>query len=235
MVLPERPKKVVLIAGTGTEIGKTWIGRQFLETWRGLGLSVSARKPAQSFLKGAWPTDADILASASGELPEQVCLDSYWYPLEMAPPMAAEALGLEQPTLSELVFSAGWPAGTDAGLVESSGGVRSPQAVDGDCVDLARMLKPQAIVLVSHAGLGCINSVRLSHEAISGIPGEDGEEIPVFTILNRFEIGNDLHRRNLEWLRERYSIQACTGILEDTVSLARQLVAGMPSGPLHLR
>ncbi len=224
------PKKVVLIVGTDTEVGKTWIARQFLETWRGLGFSMSAKKPAQSFLKGYWPTDADILAAASGELPEQVCLKSYWYPLEMAPPMAAEALGLRQPTLAELVFSTGWPLGVDVGLVESAGGVRSPQGADGDCVDLARMLKPQVIVLVSHAGLGCINSVRLSHEAISGIPGEDGDQVPVFTILNRFETGNDLHRRNLEWLRERYSIQVCTGILEDVVLLARQLVADISAG-----
>ncbi|MCL4433191.1 MAG: dethiobiotin synthase [Actinobacteria bacterium] len=230
MVISQRPKKVVLIVGTDTEVGKTWIAHKLLDIWRELGISVSARKPAQSFCKGSWPTDADVLAAASGELPEDVCPKSYWYPLEMAPPMAAEALGLEPPTLAGLVSSASWPSDVNVGLVESAGGVRSPQAVDGDAVDLARMLQPQGIVLVSHAGLGCINSVRLSHDAIAGISVEGGEEIPIFTVLNRFETGNDLHRRNLEWLRERYAIQVRTGLLDDIVALGHELVADVTSG-----
>src|SRR5207248_699099 len=71
-----RPGTLVLVVGTGTEIGKTWLSARLLERWRAGGLSVAARKPAQSFDPGdpeAQRTDAQILAAASGEAPFTVC------------------------------------------------------------------------------------------------------------------------------------------------------------------
>ena len=44
-----RPERVVLVCGTGTEVGKTWVCGRLLRELRDRGLSVSARKPAQSF------------------------------------------------------------------------------------------------------------------------------------------------------------------------------------------
>ena len=227
MITPERPDKLVFVVGTDTGIGKTWVARQSLEAWKSLGLKVSARKLAQSHAKGAWPTDAHVLAAASGEPPEQVCSPDYWYPVEMAPPMAAVALGMDPPTMDELVLSVKWPSGVDVGVVEAAGGVRSPQAIDGDCIDLARLLNPQVIVLVANAGLGTINAVRMSHEALSGIRGADGEGIPIYVVLNRFEVKSELHRYNLEWLRDRYSFEVCTGIVDDLVKLAKRLVSDL--------
>jgi dethiobiotin synthetase len=81
------------------------------------------------------------------------------------------------------------------GLVEAAGGVRSPVAADGDAVALAGALHPERIVLVADAGLGTINGVRLSLAALAGWP--------VTVVLNRFDPGDDLHRRNLEWLAGR--------------------------------
>ncbi len=223
MITSGHPDKVVFVVGTDTEVGKTWIARQLLQAWKSLGLKVSARKLAQSYAKGAWPTDADVLATASDELPEEVCLPKYWYPVEMAPPMAAIVLGMTPPTLAELVLSIGWPAGVDIGIVEAAGGVRSPQASDGDCIDLARLIDPQVIILVGHAGLGTINAIRMSHEALTGIKRADGQDIPIYAVLNHFEISSELHHYNLEWLRDKYSIEACTGIVDDVVKLATRL------------
>ncbi len=227
MIMPSRPRKVVFVVGTDTEIGKTWVARQMLETWKLLGLKVSARKLAQSYAEGAWPTDADVLAAASGEPAKEVCSPEYWYPVEMAPPMAAIALGTDPPTLTELAFSVGWPAGADIGVVEAAGGVRSPQALDGDCVDLARLLNPEVIVLVANAGLGTINSTRMSHEALNSIRGADDPDIPIHVVLNHFDVRSELHRYNLEWLRDKYSIDACSGIVDDVVKLAKQLASDM--------
>ena len=85
----------------------------------------------------------------------------------MAPPMAAEALGRPPFTLADLVASCDWPApAVDVGLVETAGGVRSPLAADGDCLALCAELTPDLVVLVADAGLGTINAVRLTTEAL---------------------------------------------------------------------
>ena len=52
--------------------------------------------------------------------------------------------------------------------METAGGVRSPQADDGDAVDLVRLLAPDLVVLVADAGLGTINAVRLCVDALAG-------------------------------------------------------------------
>ena len=68
-----RPAVLVVVAGTGTDVGKTWVGARLLEAWRAAGISVAARKPAQSFTPGSGLTDAEVLGGASGEDPATVC------------------------------------------------------------------------------------------------------------------------------------------------------------------
>src|SRR5690606_37163555 len=88
-----RPGELLVVAGTGTEIGKTWAAQRLLLQARERGLRVAARKPAQSFVAGEQSTDAELLAAASGEAAEEVCPRHRWYPVPMAPPMAADVLG----------------------------------------------------------------------------------------------------------------------------------------------
>ncbi len=191
-----RPAVIVLVAGTGTDVGKTWVSARLLEAWRRAGLSVAARTPAQSFAVGSGPPDAEVLAAASGEDPTTVCPPARWYALPLAPPMAADALGLPPPTVAELVGELAWPSpAVDVGLVETAGGIRSPQADDGDVLDMVSALAPDRVVLVADAGLGTINAVRLSVGAL------DERPTPV-VVLNRYDPSSDLHRRNLAWLRD---------------------------------
>ncbi|OWY62021.1 hypothetical protein B7486_60655, partial [cyanobacterium TDX16] len=171
-----RPARLVVVAGTGTEVGKTWASARALAALRDDGLAVSARKPAQSFGPGE-ATDAELLAAATGEEPYVVCPEVRWLPVPMAPPMAADALGLLPFTLSELLPT--WGPGVELGLVETAGGVRSPLAVDGDCAAYAHLLQPDHVLLVADAGLGTINGVRLSVEALA--------PLPVKVLLNRFD------------------------------------------------
>ena len=72
----------------------------------GIGLQVCARKPAQSFGPDEGPTDAERLAEATGESAAEVCPPWRWYPRPMAPPMAAESLGLPPFSLDDLVARA---------------------------------------------------------------------------------------------------------------------------------
>lgn len=190
-----RPELLVLVAGTGTEVGKTWVASAAARELRREGISVAARKPAQSYEPGERPTDAEVLGAATDEDAERVCPPHRWYPVAMAPPMAAEVLGRPPFTIDDLVDDLRWPDGATVGLVESAGGPRSPLAADGDTVDLARHLGPDLVLLVADAGLGTINATRLGAEPFG--------DAPLLAALNRLDPEDELHRRNLAWLRDR--------------------------------
>ena len=191
-----RPELLVAVVGTGTEVGKTWVTAAVATRLRADGVVVRARKPAQSFDPSDSPDerDASVLARATGEEPDEVCLPYRSYERAMAPPMAAAALGRERIVLDELVGEIAWPDGTAVGFVETAGGVRAPIADDGDNVELVRRLAPDVTVLVGDAGLGTINVVRLSAGAVGDVGGD------LVVVLNRFDANDDLHARNRDWL-----------------------------------
>lgn len=216
-----RPRRLVIVAGTGTEIGKTWVARQLAATLA-VDWSVMARKPAQSGGPGD-DSDADLLAGATGEDPFVVCPRHRRYSVPMAPPMAAEALGLQPPTVAALVaeVAASWGGrAADVGLVELAGGVASPAAIDGDGADLAASLVPDGVMLVADAGLGTINAVRLS---VAHVERATGRRPIVF--LNRSDPSDDLHRRNEAWLRDRDGLVVVT----DVDDLADRVIALAPT------
>jgi dethiobiotin synthetase len=209
-----RPRRLVVVFGTATDIGKTWVSCRLIEAARAAGLKVAARKPAQSFdpppaslpqlndvfvsearqSGSVWGTDAELLAAATGESPTEVCPTHRWYPLALAPPMAASWLGRPDIAVAELAAELTWPDGVDLGLVETAGGPRSPIAHDGDGIALAERLRPDLAVLVADAALGTINAVRLAAGVIA--------PTPVLVVLNRFDAADPLHAANLRWLRD---------------------------------
>jgi dethiobiotin synthetase len=211
-----RPTRLVFVAGTGTEVGKTWVGAALLTGLRERHVRVAARKPVQSFVPEAGPTDADVLGAATGEGATTVCPAHRWFGIALAPPMAAEVLAAPPFTIADLAAELEWPAGVDLGLVEGVGGVRSPLAVDGDTRDLIDALAPDAVILVADAGLGTINAVRLSTAALG--------DHPLVVALNRFDPGDDLHRRNRDWLSGRCGLDVAetpTALVERFVALTR--------------
>jgi dethiobiotin synthetase len=185
-----RPRTLAFVAGTATEIGKTWWTAAIARELRAAGVSVAARKPVQSGEPGD-ATDAELLAAATGEDPATVCPPTRTHLLAWAPPMAARELGAPRFSTADLAAGIEWPAGVGVGLVEGVGGPRSPISDDGDNVDLARLLRPDVVVLVADAGLGTINAVRLSVAALA--------DFPVVVALNRFT-DDPLQARNLEHL-----------------------------------
>jgi dethiobiotin synthetase len=193
-----RPRTLVVVLGTATEVGKTWVSAALADELQALGRSVAARKPAQSFDPNeVGATDAELLAAATGVGAAVVCPPHRWYPTPMAPPMAADALGRPRIALADLVAETAWPDDpVDVGLVETAGGPCSPIAHDGDAVDLVARLAPDAVVLVADSGLGTISAVRL---AVTALAARGGAGAPVVH-LNRYEAADDLHRRNRDWL-----------------------------------
>jgi len=228
-----RPTRLVAVLGTGTEVGKTWVAARLLEQLRAGGATVAARKPAQSAeLDDPAPSDAEVLAGATGEDPLAVCPAHRRYGVAMAPPMAAATLGRPPFTVADLAAEVLWPdrgpesarsapsgttgagqePGVDVGLVETAGGVLSPAAADGTSLDLARALGPDTLLLVADAGLGTINGVRLGLAAL----GPDGAAAVV--VLNRYDPADPLHRANREVL-EGDGLD----VVVDLAALARRL------------
>jgi dethiobiotin synthetase len=187
-----RPRTLVYVSGTATEVGKTWWTASTARELKVVGVHVAARKPVQSGEPGA-VTDAEVLGDATGEDPATVCPPERTYRLAWAPPMAARELGLAPFSAADLVGGIVWPDTVDVGLVEGVGGPRSPVSDDGDNVELAQQLAPDVVVVVADAGLGTINAVRLSVAAFSAFP--------VVVALNRFT-REPLHQRNLAHLTE---------------------------------
>jgi dethiobiotin synthetase len=208
------PSRFVVVTGTGTEIGKTYVTAAVARALRARGVAVEARKPVLSFdPSDTAPLDADVLADATGEPSTRVCPEHRRLALAMAPPMAAEALALPPFTISDLVTEL-TPADTDDAIVfvEGAGGVRSPLAADGDSATLVDLLDPALVVLVADAGLGTINSVRMS---VAALPHDR-----VVVHLNRYDETNDLHRRNRDWLaaRDRFEVVTDLDTLTDRVA-----------------
>lgn len=211
-----RPAALAVVLGTGTDVGKTWVACRVAEALRARGVTVAAWKPAQSWdpdqrAAGA-ATDAELLAAATGQRPDEVCPPHRSYPLALAPPMAADRLGRPPLALADLLAEPAWPAGAQVGLVEAAGGARSPLAHDADGVDLARSVGPDLVVLVADAGLGTIHAVR---SALDGLGG-----LPVVVALNRYDGADALHRANRTWLAERDGLDVVTDPVELTARLA---------------
>lgn len=207
-----RPDRLVLAIGTATEVGKTWVGAAVLSRLRADGVAVAARKPAQSFdPTDPAPTDAQVLAAATGEPPDTVCAPHRQYRIAYAPPMAAAALGQAEPTAAELLAELHWPdPAPSVGWVETVGGPRSPIAVDADSVDFAAALAPDLVVLVADAELGTVNAATLAASPFR-------DDYSLVTILNRYDPDDDLHRRNRDWLVTRQGLD----VVVDVEALAK--------------
>jgi dethiobiotin synthetase len=209
-----RPDHLVVVVGTGTDVGKTFVAASVAGALRERGVAVAVRKPVVSFDPDDDPATGDVavLAAASGEDPGAVCPSWRSYPAAMAPPIAAAVLGLPSFTVAELARELRWPARVALGLVEGAGGVRSPLAADGDALDLLALLEPDAVVLVAPAGLGALHGVR-------SCAGGLGDHLIV--VLNRYDAADEVHRRNRAWLRDEGYEVAC--VPDDLAQLVDRL------------
>ena len=154
------PLRIVLL-GTGTSVGKTWVACELLRELARRGLASLGLKPAESGVTPNATTDAERLAQLSAWAPAD---PPYRFPEAVSPHLAARLSG--HPivldtllTYVQLQESSSPPRALNAVVVETAGGLFSPLADALTNFDFARALDPAIWVLVAPDALGVIHDV----------------------------------------------------------------------------
>jgi dethiobiotin synthetase len=159
--------EVLLVTGTDTGVGKTIVTAAIAAAAGGAEYSVAVLKAAESGVVAGSGIESDVDAVARLAAPRTVrTLASYPDPL--APLTAARQSGLPELAIGD-VIEAVEAASTEheVVLVEGSGGLLVPMGVGGWTVaDLAMALRIPAVV-VARPGLGTLNHIALTFEAMS--------------------------------------------------------------------
>ena len=162
---PQKP--AWFVAGTDTEIGKTFVACALLHALRDQGLSAIGMKPVAAGTDENGRNDdvEALIAAASVEAPREL-VNPYLFAPAIAPHIAA--LEADRPIDLERIaqsFAALRPL-ADAIVVEGVGGFCVPLGPQVDAADLAQRLA-LPVILVVGMRLGCINHALLSAQAIA--------------------------------------------------------------------
>lgn len=155
---------VLVITGTGTEVGKTVTTAAVAALAAAEGRRVAVLKPAQTGLQAGEHGDADEVARLAGKVTTR---ELRRYPDPLAPLTAARRAGLPQVRPQDAAAAAAELAtGHDVVLVEGAGGllVRMDDT-GGTLADVAWSLGSPALLVV-RAGLGTLNEAALSAEVL---------------------------------------------------------------------
>jgi dethiobiotin synthase len=163
----------IFIAGTGTDVGKTVVTAGVFRWLREHTCAGMVMKPVQTGAQlcadgRMLAPDLDFVLRAANVTVDQetlLHLSPYLFEPACSPHLAARMAG-ERIEIDKIVASARWLASRHQRLVvESAGGVAVPLNECQTMLDLAwEMGMP--VLLVGHSGLGTINHVLLSLEAI---------------------------------------------------------------------
>lgn len=189
----------IVIVGTNTEVGKTWIGTRLAAALAQHGLIVGVYKPLESGAaspEGLRPTDAIALREAS-QTPHPLRVVCPWpLPEPVTPAQELRRLGFRVTKNALLDGAVRASSGCDVLLVESAGGLKSPITESLCSIDLGKIFKA-SFLLVSRDRLGTINDTSLSTDAVvrSGRP-------LIGVVLNRTpdDTGTDIES-NAQWIR----------------------------------
>ncbi|CAL9357921.1 dethiobiotin synthase [Streptomyces sp. NPDC052644] len=156
---------VVVVSGTGTEIGKTVVTAAVAAAARAGGRSVAVLKPAQTGVGPGERGDADEVVRLAG--PGVTGRELARFPEPLAPETAARRAGMAPVRPDAVAEAAGKLAAEyDLVLVEGAGGLLVRYDADGGTLaDAARMLDAPVLV-VAAAGLGTLNLAALTGEAL---------------------------------------------------------------------
>lgn len=166
---------VVVVTGTGTEIGKTVVTAAVAALALDAGQRVAVLKPAQTGVGPAEPGDVDEVARLAG--PVTRC-ELARFPEPLAPDTAARRSGLPPVGPQRIAEAAARLTEThDLVLVEGAGGllVRYDEAghTFADVIGaMAGLGLPVDVLAVATAGLGTLNAAALTAEALRhrGLP-----------------------------------------------------------------
>ncbi|MFF4506840.1 dethiobiotin synthase [Streptomyces sp. NPDC001401] len=151
---------ILVITGTGTEVGKTVTTAAVAACALAAGRSVAVLKAAQTGVRPDEPGDAAEVARLAGAV---TATELARYPEPLAPGTAARRAGLAPVHPRDVAEAAAKLAAEhDLVLVEGAGGllVRFDPA-GGTLADAAELLKAPVLVVAS-AGLGTLNTTELT-------------------------------------------------------------------------
>ncbi|MER6916995.1 dethiobiotin synthase [Streptomyces sp. NPDC000594] len=153
---------VIVVSGTGTEIGKTVVTAGLVAL--AAGLRVAVVKPAQTGVAEGEPGDLAEVRRLGGPAHG---LELARFPEPLAPATAARRAGRTAPGAEEIADRVAALAGEyDLVLVEGAGGLLVRFDDRGTTLaDVARLLAAPVLV-VAPAGLGTLNAVALTGEAL---------------------------------------------------------------------
>ncbi|MGW7269083.1 dethiobiotin synthase [Streptomyces sp. NPDC054864] len=156
---------VIVVSGTGTEIGKTVTTAAVAALALAAGRSVAMLKPAQTGVAPGEPGDAQKVKRLAGDA--VTTLELARFPEPLAPDTAARRAGME-PVRPHEIAEAAQKLSTehDLVLIEGAGGLLVHYDDEGATLaDAARLLSAPVLVVAS-AGLGTLNSTALTAEAL---------------------------------------------------------------------
>ncbi|MFJ8165280.1 dethiobiotin synthase [Streptomyces sp. NPDC096136] len=157
---------VIVVSGTGTEIGKTVVTSAIAAAAVAAGRSVAVLKPAQTGVGPAEPGDAAEAVRLAG--PSVTARELARYPEPLAPDTAARRSGLATLAPARIAEAAEALAGThDLVLVEGAGGLLVRFDEEGHTLADAARLLAAPVLVVAPAGLGTLNSTALTAEALT--------------------------------------------------------------------
>ena len=155
--------KVLVVAGTGTGVGKTVVTAAIAAITRAAGRRVAVVKAAQTGVAPGEPADLAVVGRLSGvdDLHELAR-----YPEPLAPETAARHAGTGSPGMGEIAAHVTALVERDLVLIEGAGGllVRFDEA-GTTIADVAQVLGA-AVLIVAGAGLGTLNVTALTAEAV---------------------------------------------------------------------
>jgi dethiobiotin synthetase len=154
---------IVVVTGTGTEIGKTIVTAALAAVATARGERVAVLKPAQTGVAYGEPGDvATVLRLVPGTTGRELAR----YPEPLAPATAARRAGMAPVTPQDAADAAAKLAAEhDLVLVEGAGGLLVRMTDDGTLADVAALLAAPVLV-VAAAGLGTLNATELTVEAL---------------------------------------------------------------------
>ena len=162
---------VLIVTGTGTEVGKTITTAAMVVGLRGQGLRIAVVKATQTGLQPGEPGDLDDVRRLAGDVETHELLR---LPDPLAPDAAARQVGVQLPTVAEHADTiAALAARPDLDLVvlEGAGGLLvRMDGRGGTIADLGAELGARGVragfVVVATPGLGTLNHSALTAEAL---------------------------------------------------------------------
>ncbi|MGQ4267658.1 dethiobiotin synthase [Nocardiopsis changdeensis] len=152
---------ILVVTGTGTGVGKTVVTAALAAV---AGVRVAVLKPAQTGVGRGEPGDVHTVAAL---VPSVTPVELARYPEPLAPATAAARAGLPQVRAEDVADAARALEG-DHGLVlvEGAGGLLVRLNTEGQTLADVAVLLDAPVLVVARAGLGTLNEVALTAEAL---------------------------------------------------------------------